>query len=80
MLFGRGNKNDYVLQTQQIIWKDLGAPSAGLELNPLHCPGQSRETLQGPMMPFPGHSGAGSGVCPLADPNAGGGSGQHRLP
>lgn len=76
MLLGRGNKNDYVLQNQQIIWKDLGATLAGLELNPLHCPRQRTETLQGPMLPFPGHSRAGSGLCPPVNPSAGGCSGQ----
>ena len=68
MLLGRGNKNDYVSQSQQIIWKALGAKSAGLALNPPHCPRQRTETLQGPMLPFPGHSGAGSGLCPPGKP------------
>lgn len=74
MLLSRGNKNDYVLQNQQIIWKDLGATSAGLALKPplpRTAQGSARERCRARCCPSPW-------LCPPVNPSAGGCSGHDR--
>lgn len=56
MLLGRSNKNDYGSQTQQIIWKGLGATSAGLELNSSQFPRAPLPGVSPRYTPAPGHA------------------------